>query len=95
MFTIDWSNSADCYVEYQMWVNDIILSAMAFRVYFFVVFLVVLMPTFQTLVTKRIAFEHGVNPDLGFMFRASMIKYNALVLTVISSAGVLFFAIQI
>jgi hypothetical protein len=76
-----------------MWANDIILSLMALRIYFFVVFLVVLMPTFRTLATKRIAFEHGVEPDLAFMFKASMVKYNALVLTVISTAGVLFFAI--
>ena len=95
LYTINWAGDANCYIEYSMWLNDLILSAMAFRIYFFVVFLVVMMPTFQKLSTKRIAFEHGVNPNLGFMFRASMVKYNAIVLTVISSAGVLFFAMQV
>lgn len=53
------------------------------------------MPTFRQLATKRIAYEFGVIPDLMFMFRASMVKYNAFVLMFISLTGVLFFALQI
>ena len=70
-------------------------SLMLFRLYFLIVAVVIIAPTFSKLVTKRIAHEYGFDPDISFMLQATMITYNKTMLLLFATTGISFFALML
>jgi hypothetical protein len=98
MYATDWAGGDAGHsqkIAYTMYTDDILLTIMFFRIYFFIMALTMLMPTNSDLYAKRVAREKGFEPDFFFQVRANMVRAKFASIAFICFFGVAFFSYQI
>lgn len=92
MHTVNFNSGSDCYQEYNMHLDEILLCIMFIRFYFFIDSFTLLAPMNHLLSGKRIMKNLNLDSNLSFQMKANLRSFPFMSMTIAAAVGILYFA---
>jgi len=92
MYCVNFNNGSNCYQEYFMHLDEVLLCIMFIRFYFFIDSFTLLAPMNHHLSGKRIMKNLNLESKFTFQLKANLRSYPFASMTIAATVGIIYFA---